>query len=205
VLSVPALVCKPEWSSGSNPTSFEYKVFPKYLIFSFCRYLSRLCGCKGSLKFPVSSRGAAASGYLRIFLPLICIQKHRYSIKMAAESTSTVDMPPKPSHFKLVWSKSLVTDEVLHHQYKGSGTEDDPYAVDFIPHDPRNPMLFGGLKRWSITALLGLATLAVSFSSSVYSGGVEEIIEYFQCTQVEATLGVSLFVLGFAIGPLFWG
>lgn len=48
------------------------------------------------------------------------------------------------------------------------------------------------------------ATLAVSFVSSAYSGGVKEIIETFNVGSEVVTLGVSLFVLGFAIGPLIW-
>lgn len=48
------------------------------------------------------------------------------------------------------------------------------------------------------------ATLAVSFVSSAYSGGVREIIETFNVSSEVVTLGVSLFVLGFAIGPLIW-
>ena len=66
-------------------------------------------------------------------------------------------------------------------------------------------MLFSKFKRWAITLVLGLATLAVSFNSSAYSGGVEQVIQQFQTTEEIATLGISLFVLGFAIGPLFWG
>lgn len=51
---------------------------------------------------------------------------------------------------------------------------------------------------------MAIATLSVAFSSSVYTGGIQEIIEEFRCTEEIATLGVSLFVLGFAIGPLVW-
>lgn len=48
------------------------------------------------------------------------------------------------------------------------------------------------------------ATLAVAFVSSAYSGGVEEVIKAFNISTEVAVLGVSLFVLGFAIGPLIW-
>lgn len=48
------------------------------------------------------------------------------------------------------------------------------------------------------------STLAVGFASSAYSGGIIELIEKFDTTEVVITLGVSLFVLGFAIGPLIW-
>ena len=48
------------------------------------------------------------------------------------------------------------------------------------------------------------ATLAVSFVSSAYSGGVEEILTSFDVGEEVVILGISLFVLGFAIGPLLW-
>lgn len=72
--------------------------------------------------------------------------------------------------------------------------------VDFIENDPQNPMLFTKLKKWSITILVAIATLAVAFVSSAYSGGVRQIMEEFGSSQEVITLGVSLFVLGFAIG-----
>jgi multidrug resistance protein len=112
--------------------------------------------------------------------------------------------PPQVSHWKLVSDQTHVTDEVLNHHYKGSGTEEDPYIVEFIPHDRRNPMQFPAWKKWLITLLVAFATLAVSFASSAYSGGISQIILQFGASQEIATLGISLFVLGFAIGPLLW-
>ncbi|KAK5050108.1 MFS siderochrome iron transporter 1 [Exophiala bonariae] len=107
-------------------------------------------------------------------------------------------------HWRLVASQSLITDEVLNHRYEGSGTAKDPYVVEFIAHDPRNPMEWPLWKKWSITLLVAVATLAVSFVSSAYSGGIKQVIEVFGCSQEVATLGLSLFVLGFAVGPLLW-
>ena len=52
--------------------------------------------------------------------------------------------------------------------------------------------------------LVAMATLAVAFVSSAFSGGANEIIMTFNTTQEIFTLGISLFVLGFAIGPLLW-
>ena len=65
-------------------------------------------------------------------------------------------------------------------------------------------MLYSEVKKWSITALVAIATLAVAFVSSAYSGGARQIIVEFGCSQEIFTLGISLFVLGFAIGPLIW-
>jgi len=40
--------------------------------------------------------------------------------------------------------------------------------------------------------------------SSAYSGGIAEVLQEFRVSQIIGTLGISLFVLGFAIGPLLW-
>lgn len=120
------------------------------------------------------------------------------------EADPLEDLEKTPSHWRIVVSQSLVTSDVLRHPYPGSGTVEDPYVVEFIPDDKRNPMRFPTWKKWAITLLVAFATLAVSFVSSAYTGGIQEMIEEFGTSEEVVTLGVSLFVLGFAIGPLFW-
>jgi len=44
----------------------------------------------------------------------------------------------------------------------------------------------------------------VSLLSSAYTGGIDKIMSEFHISDEVAILGVSLFVLGFAVGPLFW-
>lgn len=112
--------------------------------------------------------------------------------------------PTRVSHWRLVREQGLVTPEVLKWNYDGAGTEEDPHVVVWIDNDPRNPMLWSKVKKWTITMLLAIATLAVAFVSSAFSGGVREILLEFNCSQEVVTLGVSLFVLGFAVGPLLW-
>ena len=65
-------------------------------------------------------------------------------------------------------------------------------------------MLYGQWKKWTITALASLSTLAVALLSSVYAGGQDSIVPEFGIGGEVFTLGVSLFVLGFALGPLLW-
>lgn len=110
--------------------------------------------------------------------------------------------PQQIPHFRQVLSKSGITSEVRDWQYDGSGTAEDPYVVEWIENDPRNPMLYAESKKWALTFVVALVTLAVAFISSAYSGGIQDIIREFQCSQIVATLGVSLYVLGFAVGPL---
>lgn len=112
--------------------------------------------------------------------------------------------PTKLSFWRTVADQAGVTSEVLNYPYAGSGTETDPYIIQWIPKDPRNPMLWSRTRKWFITMMVSQTTLAVALLSSAYTGGIREIIQEFKISQIVATLGVSLFVLGFAIGPLLW-
>lgn len=121
--------------------------------------------------------------------------------KQEAHEAAQVNKIP---YWRLVIDQAGVTDAVRNHPYAGSGTEEDPYAVTWIPNDPRNPFNWSQFQKWFITMNVALATLAVALVSSAYTGGIQEIIVEFNISQEVATLGVSLFVLGFAIGPLLW-
>ncbi|GAO13646.1 uncharacterized protein UV8b_01730 [Ustilaginoidea virens] len=113
-------------------------------------------------------------------------------------------LPTRLSYWRLVVDQAGVTQHVRDHAYPGAGTEADPYIVYWLPDDPRNPMRFGVFRKWLITVVVAVATLAVTLVSSAYTGGMRQIIVQFDASQEVATLGVSLFVLGFAIGPLLW-
>lgn len=113
-------------------------------------------------------------------------------------------LPTRITFWRLVFDQKVITQEVAQYPYPGSGTEDDPYAVSWLPNDPRNPMQFSAVKKWAITFLVSFVTLAVALVSSAFSGGMSQIIQDFGVEEEVVILGVSLFVLGFAIGPLIW-
>ncbi|KAG8416713.1 hypothetical protein J3458_007277 [Metarhizium acridum] len=110
----------------------------------------------------------------------------------------------KHSHWSVLTDQAGVDDAVLNHKYPGQGTDESPYLVDFLPVDPRNPMTFSSPFKWTIMIVAAISTLAVSFTSSAYSGSVLSINQEFHASTELTILGVSMFVLGFAIGPLFW-
>ncbi|KAK8017708.1 hypothetical protein PG993_014034 [Apiospora rasikravindrae] len=107
-------------------------------------------------------------------------------------------------HFKLLTNTAGVTDEVRKRRYPGAGTPHSPYIVDFLDADPYNPLQMPRWKKYLCTFLVAFATLAVTFISSAYSGAVPSINADFGISQSTSILGVSLFVLGFALGPLIW-
>ncbi|EIW78986.1 MFS general substrate transporter [Coniophora puteana RWD-64-598 SS2] len=80
--------------------------------------------------------------------------------------------------------------------------ESDVIIVEFEENDPRAPMNFSYSKKWAITIVSVAFTAIISASSSSYSFGYDTMIAELHCTTMEATLGLSLFTLGFAIVPL---
>ena len=80
----------------------------------------------------------------------------------------------------------------------------DAYLVDWKPNDPANPKNWSNLYRAWITFQLGMLALAGSMASSIISPAAEEIAAYAGVSSEIKVLTVSLYILGFAVGPLCW-
>jgi hypothetical protein len=91
------------------------------------------------------------------------------------------------------------------HIYHGQGTEEDPFILEFRKDDPSNPMNWSQLRKWFITAIATVSVFAVTLTSSAYAASGDEIIQEFNISSEVFIVGVSIFVLGFAIGPAVWG
>jgi hypothetical protein len=121
--------------------------------------------------------------------------------EMAHENASQRESIP---YLKLILQQGYVTSSVIKYNYAGSGTADDPYIVEWIVNDPRNPMLVSDARKWLWTVLESLTTFAVAITTSGYSAAPVQVDERFHPSNEVYELGFSLFVLGFALGPLFW-
>lgn len=72
------------------------------------------------------------------------------------------------------------------------------------PDDPYHPLNWVTHKKIVTTMLYGLVTMSATWASSAYSAGTVEIAEEFHVGTQVATLGTTLFLFGFGIGPLLW-
>ncbi|GLB35291.1 putative major facilitator superfamily protein [Lyophyllum shimeji] len=90
----------------------------------------------------------------------------------------------------------------LPSSYPGQGTVESPYIIDWKQDDPENPYNWNKTKKWIITMQLALSTWTVSFGSSSYTGGIQGTMRDLHIAEDVAILGISLYVLGFALGPL---
>lgn len=57
-------------------------------------------------------------------------------------------------------------------------------------------------KRSFVVFDISLLTFAIYIGSAIYSSGIEDIMMQFGISQVVATLGLSLYVLGYGLGPM---
>ncbi|KAJ4255991.1 hypothetical protein NW762_009065 [Fusarium torreyae] len=77
--------------------------------------------------------------------------------------------------------------------------------VDFEgPDDPYRPMNWPTKKKVITTMLYGLVTMSATWASSSYSAGTAEVAAHFHVGTQVATLGTTIFLLGFGVGPLLW-
>ncbi|KAG0128968.1 major facilitator superfamily domain-containing protein [Tuber indicum] len=106
--------------------------------------------------------------------------------------------------------------KVYSHQTEKLGELDAPGdASEFIdidkelvtwdgPEDPENPRNFPTVKKWRITLVIGMYTFVSPFASSVAAPAAQEYAAEFGITSPTiASMTVSIFLIGFALGPLF--
>ncbi|KAK4162828.1 major facilitator superfamily domain-containing protein [Cladorrhinum sp. PSN259] len=81
----------------------------------------------------------------------------------------------------------------------------DPNVVDWDgPNDPENPQNWPMSKKWGNVAVLSILTIITPLGSSMFAPGIQRIMKEFGSTSsTDATFLVSIYILGFAFGPLF--
>lgn len=101
--------------------------------------------------------------------------------------------------------------EGRHEPEEGPGTQPkedkkDPNLIEWDgPDDPENPRNWPQSKKWLTTIVVGIMTICVTFASSVFSTATPDTAKEFGVSLEVMTLGTSLFVLGFAFGPMIFG
>lgn len=79
----------------------------------------------------------------------------------------------------------------------------DQIIVDWDgPDDPENPYNWPLYQKIFFMFEIAFLTTSVYMASAIYTPGVEEIMEQFQISQTVAILPLSLFVIGYGIGPM---
>ncbi|RAH42902.1 MFS transporter [Aspergillus brunneoviolaceus CBS 621.78] len=67
-----------------------------------------------------------------------------------------------------------------------------------------NPQNWSLGKKLLVSSLIWLLTFAIYIGSAIYSPGIPGVADEFGVSTVASTLGLTLFVLGYGIGPMIW-
>ncbi|KAJ6568410.1 major facilitator superfamily domain-containing protein [Mycena vulgaris] len=84
-----------------------------------------------------------------------------------------------------------------------TGDIPDPYLIDWDEDDPDNPRNWSFRKRAFVAACISLLTFSVYIGSAIYTSSIPGLIEEFHVSLTMATLGLTLYVLAYGIGPMF--
>ncbi|ANZ74078.1 BA75_00873T0 [Komagataella pastoris] len=89
--------------------------------------------------------------------------------------------------------------------YPPPAPDREQYIVAFDgPNDPLFPQNWPTGKKIRMCLLIGLNAFCVAFGSAVFSPAIPYISAQYGVINVVSTLSVSLFVIGFATGPVVW-
>ncbi|KAK7542726.1 major facilitator superfamily domain-containing protein [Phyllosticta citribraziliensis] len=99
------------------------------------------------------------------------------------------------------------TEDVDAEEYPRKDEEEDQRDPNLVTwngeDDPENPMNWPASTKWRNIALLSLTTLVTPLASSMFAPGVPQILKAFGTqNKLMATFVVSVYILGFAFGPL---
>lgn len=84
-------------------------------------------------------------------------------------------------------------------------TSDGTVLVDwYTTDDPDNPQNWSNTKRGWIAFIICLYTFVVYCGSAIYTTAEGEVIQKFTINPTEAALPLSLYVLGYGVGPLLF-
>jgi hypothetical protein len=95
-------------------------------------------------------------------------------------------------------------EKIQSHNYRGKGTHKEPYIIDWVSQDSENPQTWNRAYKWSLAIFVSLAAMSILFCSSAYVGEYDGLTQDFDSSRVVITLGISVNVLGFALGELLY-
>ncbi|KAH8165466.1 hypothetical protein CIB48_g2795 [Xylaria polymorpha] len=86
-----------------------------------------------------------------------------------------------------------------------NGSDEEIFLVDWYgPDDPENPQNWPTIWKHAMMFQLCILNFGVYIASSIYVPGEQDLMEEFGVSVIVATLGLSLFTLGYGVGPMLW-
>jgi len=82
--------------------------------------------------------------------------------------------------------------------------EPQKIVIDWLDNDTDNPQNWSSGKKAWVSAQICLLTTSVYIGAAIYTAGIAGIQEQFHVSSVAALLGLTLFIVGYGLGPMIW-
>ncbi|KAF4126954.1 Fungal trichothecene efflux pump (TRI12), partial [Geosmithia morbida] len=83
-----------------------------------------------------------------------------------------------------------------------AASDSEHKLVQFSPDDPGNPKNWSKLYKWYCTMVVAVTCFVVAFASAVITADISGVAETFDVSKEVALLSITLFVVGFGVGPM---
>ncbi|KAI1025072.1 hypothetical protein LB504_009746 [Fusarium proliferatum] len=93
---------------------------------------------------------------------------------------------------------------IMEGQDLESKVRDTNGPADATPNVTENGIILSNLSRGLIGLIICFYTFVVYLSSAIYSPSVEGVMKKFGVSNLESSLGLAIYVLGYGIGPLLF-
>ncbi|GAA5936679.1 MFS transporter [Sporobolomyces koalae] len=120
-----------------------------------------------------------------------------------SDSGSSVNTETRKKREHEHWTKRMMRDPKM---VKQEGLEDD---YEFLvrwegPNDPENPQNFSRAKKLFVSFQICLLTFSVYLGASLVASAETGLQEEFGVSRVVSVLPLSLYILGYGVGPMLW-
>jgi len=120
--------------------------------------------------------------------------------KIESENSSTNGIPP--AEIEHADGRVIASEDDAYERARKEPQDKRPIYVVFAPDDRDNPRNWNKGKKWYITCFASFLNVMTCLCAGGYSSGVTQLTEEFGVSSEVGTLGLSMYILGFAIGPM---
>lgn len=118
--------------------------------------------------------------------------------KIDSEESSTTGRTP--SEIENIHQRLWLSEDEAYHHAKAHPDETREIFITFAPNDKDNPRNWSRGRKWYITFFASSLNVLTCLCAGGYSSGVGQLVTEFGVSDEVGTVGLSMYILGFAIG-----
>ncbi|KAG6356419.1 hypothetical protein INS49_015807 [Diaporthe citri] len=119
-----------------------------------------------------------------------------------APSLHHTDVPPGRAPQAITTHRKFLSEEEALQHARENPDDEEPVYLAYSFNDGDNPRNWPKWKKWYITSFVSMLNVLTCLCAGGYSSGKEQLTSTFGVSSEVGTVGLSMYILGFAVGPL---